>query len=223
VIDISATTSTKHQALFAFRPTLYARFGKRLFDLLLALLLLPVICPVILMLWLIVSCDGGAGFFGHTRIGRNGQIFRCWKIRSMVPDAELALKNHLASEPAAAREWLRSFKLDDDPRVTKFGSFVRKTSLDELPQILNVLKGEMSFVGPRPVTQRELRKYGPGKSAYLATTPGITGLWQVSGRNSTSYAERVEFDIQYVQQKSLALDLKIISKTAAAVLNQTGQ
>jgi exopolysaccharide production protein ExoY len=223
VIDISATTSAKHQVLFSFRSTLYSRFGKRIFDLLLALLLLPVISPVILMLWLIVSCDGGSGFFGHTRTGRNGQEFRCWKIRSMVLDAELTLKDHLASEPVAAREWLRNFKLVDDPRITKFGSFIRKTSLDELPQILNVLKGEMSFVGPRPVTQRELRKYGLSRSAYLATTPGITGLWQVSGRNSASYDERVEFDTRYAQRKSFALDLWIISQTATAVLKQTGQ
>jgi exopolysaccharide production protein ExoY len=223
VIDIYPTTATENQVLYSNHSTLYSRIGKRVFDLLFALLLLPVIAPLIFMLWVIVIADGGSGFFGHERIGKNGRVFRCWKIRSMVPDAENSLGTYLENNPEATKQWALNFKLDNDPRITRIGNFIRATSLDELPQILNVIKGEMSFVGPRPVTQVEQEKYGLARSAYLATTPGITGLWQVSGRNTTSYDKRVELDMQYAQTKSLALDLWIITLTAGAVLKQTGQ
>jgi len=202
---------------------LYARFGKRLFDLCFALLLLPVLAPVIALLWAIVRRDGGAGFFGHRRVGRDGKIFKCWKLRSMVVDAEARLEAHLKAHPEAAAEWARDHKLTDDPRITRFGDFIRKTSLDELPQIWNVLKGEMSFVGPRPVVTKELEKYGNSLPAYLAQKPGITGLWQVSGRNDISYGERVAMDVTYLSQRSLRRDLVIIARTALAVVDRTGR
>lgn len=201
----------------------YARTGKRAFDIGFALLLLPVLVPVILVLWSAVRCDGGAGFFGHARIGRNGKPFRCWKLRSMVPDAEARLQAHLDADPAAGAEWRRSHKLSDDPRVSRLGRVLRKTSLDELPQIWNVLKGEMSFVGPRPIVNRELARYGSSAPAYLAQKPGITGLWQVSGRNDISYDERVALDVAYLTRRSFLKDLKIIAKTGLAVIGTTGR
>jgi len=202
---------------------LYARFGKRVFDICFALLLLPILAPIILMLWLMVRRDGGNGFFGHRRVGRDGRIFKCWKLRSMVVDAETRLEAHLKAHPGAAAEWARDHKLTDDPRITGFGDFIRKTSLDELPQIWNVLKGEMSFVGPRPVVTKELEKYGNSLPAYLAQKPGITGLWQVSGRNDISYDERVAMDVAYLSQRSLSRDVAIIARTALAVVDRTGR
>ena len=150
-------------------------------------------------------------------------MFRCWKIRTMVTDSETRLEQHLQNNPDAAAEWARDHKLTDDPRVTRVGKFLRKTSLDELPQIWNVLLGEMTFVGPRPIVLDEMAKYGPYQAAYLAMKPGVTGMWQVSGRNDVSYDERVQMDVEYFDQISLALDLSLIAKTGLAVLNRTGK
>jgi lipopolysaccharide/colanic/teichoic acid biosynthesis glycosyltransferase len=161
--------------------------------------------------------------FGHARVGRGGRMFRCWKIRTMVPDAESRLAAYLNLNPAAAAEWDAERKLNDDPRITRIGDIMRRTSLDELPQIWNVLIGEMSFVGPRPVTADELGKYGISRSAYCAMRPGITGLWQVSGRNEVSYAERVALDVDYLRRMSLALDLSIIARTAGVIVRPTGK
>jgi lipopolysaccharide/colanic/teichoic acid biosynthesis glycosyltransferase len=196
---------------------LRVRISKRVFDIVLSVVLLPVLLPVIAALWVLTRRDGGPGFFGHTRVGLNGRSFKCWKIRSMVVDAEPRLQAHLAENPEAAAEWARDHKLAEDPRITRLGNFLRRSSLDELPQIWNVLKGEMSFVGPRPVTRIEMRKYGHCRTAYLSLKPGITGLWQVSGRNEVSYDERVAMDVQYLQTMSIWTDIKIILKTAGAV------
>lgn len=201
----------------------YTTIGKRVFDIAFALLLLPVLLPVIFLLSCLVRRDGGAGFFGHLRVGQGGTPFRCWKVRSMVVDAEARLQAHLDANPEAAAEWARDHKLTNDPRINRLGHFLRKTSLDELPQIWNVLKGEMSFVGPRPIVTAELDKYGSSAPAYLAQKPGITGLWQVSGRNDISYDERVALDVSYLDRCSFVTDLKIILKTAAAVLRTTGR
>ena len=199
------------------------QLSKRVFDIFLALLLLPVLVPVIAALWFVTRRDGGPGFFGHTRVGKNGKYFKCWKIRTMVVDAEAKLQAYLEANPAAAEEWALDHKLENDPRITRLGDFLRRTSLDELPQIWNVLKGEMSFVGPRPVTRIEMRKYGRCRTAYLSLKPGITGLWQVSGRNNVSYDERVAMDVEYLQIMSLWEDIKIILKTGGAVLDRTGK
>lgn len=205
-------------------PTgVYAAGGKRIFDIFFALLLLPVLVPVIALLWCVVRRDGGPGFFGHTRVGQSGKAFKCWKLRSMVVDAEARLQAYLEANPEAAAEWARDHKLTDDPRINRLGHILRKTSLDELPQIWNVLKGEMSFVGPRPIVTKELTKYGSSVSAYLVQKPGITGLWQVSGRNDISYDERVALDVAYMFKRSFSTDLKIIAKTALAVVDRTGR
>lgn len=225
--DLALTASAMDGAaaslpLCRMRSGFYGRAGKRLFDLGLALLLLPVLAPVILLLWAVARHDGGPGFFGHTRVGRDGRRFTCWKIRSMVADAEAQLQAHLDSSPEAAAEWARGHKLANDPRISRLGHVLRKTSLDELPQIWNVLKGEMSFVGPRPVVAAELARYGSAAAAYRAQTPGITGLWQVSGRNAVSYDERVALDTAYLARRSFSRDLWIIARTGAAVLRRTG-
>ena len=215
-----------HETRTAFREAadgFYLRYAKRLFDICFALLILPIVAPIIAVLYVIVSRDGGPGFFGHKRVGYNGKSFRCWKIRTMVVDAETKLKHYLEQNPAARAEWARDHKLTNDPRITPLGNFLRKSSLDELPQIWNVLKGEMSFVGPRPVVRAEMLKYTGFRTAYLTVKPGITGLWQVSGRNDVSYDERVRMDAEYLNNVSFTGDLSIILKTAGSVLSRTGK
>lgn len=201
----------------------YKRFGKRLFDIAFTLAILPLISFVILFLWWVVRKDGGTGFFGHTRIGQNGRKFRCWKLRTMAPNAEDMLQDYLAQNPEAAKEWERDQKLQNDPRITRIGNVLRQTSLDELPQFWNVLSGDMSLVGPRPIVAAELDKYGADKSGYLAMKPGLTGLWQVSGRNDVTYEERVALDMEYGARMTFALDLLIVIRTAITVLRRTGQ
>ena len=201
----------------------YERSGKRLFDFTFAIALLPLLAPVIVLLWVIARKDGGPGFFGHERVGKDGNLFRCWKIRSMSFDAKERLEALLESDPVARAEWERDQKLLNDPRITPFGSFIRRTSLDELPQIINVLKGEMSFVGPRPVVAEELGRYGHRKATYLSMKPGITGLWQVSGRNDVSYDERVEFDVTYGRDISFTTDVTLIAATARSVVCSSGR
>lgn len=225
-IDGSTAVSSSRSRRIGYRResrTFYILVGKRIFDLVFAILLLPILLPVIAVLWLIVRSDGGPGFFGHRRVGKNGKPFRCWKIRSMVMDSQERLAAHLAENPEASAEWARDQKLTNDPRITKLGNILRKTSLDELPQIWNVLKGEMSFVGPRPVVRDEMRRYGEHRTAYLSLKPGLTGLWQVSGRNDVSYDERVQMDVEYLAKASFFTDLKIIAKTVHAVVGSTGR
>ncbi|MFO7854938.1 MAG: sugar transferase [Paracoccaceae bacterium] len=205
--------------------SLYESLGKRTVDLVLGLALLPIVGPLVGLLALLVWMkDGGAPFFGHWRAGRDGCAFRCWKIRTMVPDAETRLRIHLADDPSAAAEWREFRKLADDPRITPIGDFLRRTSLDELPQLWNVMRGEMSFVGPRPVTEEELQQYyGSTRAAYNAMRPGITGLWQVSGRNALSYDQRVALDLSYLRRLSFVLDLWIMLRTAGVVMRPTGR
>lgn len=201
---------------------LYGRFGKRILDVALILVFVPLLLPLIAILALLVRLDGGPGFYGHKRIGRGGLMFRCWKIRTMMPDADQALQDYLTGDPVAALEWARSFKLKNDPRVTPLGRFLRKTSLDELPQIWNVLRGEMSLVGPRPITAGELVFYGTDQQAYLSQRPGVTGLWQVHGRADGCYTRRVRFDHNYLHEMGLRTDITLIVRTAFCVLTRTG-
>lgn len=201
----------------------YRGLVKRVLDVVLVLLSLPVVIPVCLVLAGMVCRDGHNPFFGHQRIGRGGKVFKCWKIRTMVPDAATRLREHLASNAAARAEWEENFKLEDDPRITQLGRFLRRSSLDELPQLWNILKGEMSIVGPRPVTEDELERYGHYSKHYRSVRPGLTGLWQISGRNDVSYDERVRLDAHYVRSFGFALDTVIILRTAGAVLGQTGR
>lgn len=197
--------------------------GKRVFDICVATIGLIFLSPVLLSLFVLVRIqDGGPALFAHSRVGKNGKIFRCYKFRSMVVDAQQKLDTLLASDPAAADEWARDQKLRKDPRVTALGRFIRKSSLDELPQLLNILKGEMSVVGPRPIIQDELARYGDYDLDYLSVTPGVTGLWQVSGRNDVSYDERVQMDVAYARSWTVLGDVWITLKTFPAVLLSRG-
>jgi lipopolysaccharide/colanic/teichoic acid biosynthesis glycosyltransferase len=197
---------------------------KRGIDILGAGAILLVALPLMLAIAIIVRRDGGPALYRHMRIGLGGQPFPCLKFRSMVLDADKRLAKLLAEDPAAAEEWAIRRKLPNDPRITGIGRFLRATSLDELPQLLNVLRGDMSLVGPRPVVREELElHYSPAASAaYAATRPGITGLWQISGRSDTTYKRRVALDTLYVRDWSLALDLWILFRTPAAVLKRRG-
>jgi lipopolysaccharide/colanic/teichoic acid biosynthesis glycosyltransferase len=184
---------------------------------------LVVLIPLFLVVAaLILICDGRPIFYGHRRIGRGGVPFRCLKFRTMVRDADDRLNHLLATDPAARREWNRTRKLKRDPRILPFGQLLRALSIDELPQFLNVLRGEMSLVGPRPITRDELRAYGAAARAYMSVRPGVTGPWQVSGRSALSFEERIRIDTAYVAQRSLRGDLRILLRTPAAVLGRSG-
>jgi len=190
---------------------------------LLALLLLIALSPVLaIVTFLIWRRDGAPVLFAHYRVGQGGKLFQCMKFRSMLRNSEQLLADHLRDNPQARAEWARDQKLENDPRITPVGHFLRRSSLDELPQLLNVLRGEMSLVGPRPITLSELTRYGRVRWHYLSVRPGITGLWQVSGRNNTSYDERVALDQRYVEQRSFGLDLAILIKTVRVVVLREG-
>ncbi|RYJ03373.1 MAG: sugar transferase [Acetobacteraceae bacterium] len=196
---------------------------KRALDIAGAGSLLLMTLPVFLLLTLLVRMDGGPAFFAHERVGRGGRRFGCLKFRSMVTDSAARLEALLAHDPEARAEWDATRKLRHDPRITWIGRFLRASSLDELPQLINVLRGEMSLVGPRPVIAAELAAhYGAAAEHYLAVRPGITGLWQVSGRSSTSYDTRVALDVRYATNPSLMADLRILLRTPAAVLLRRG-
>jgi len=195
---------------------------KRAFDLLFAVPMLLSLVPFFAVIALLVRRDGGPIVFGHERIGLNGRKFRCLKFRTMVVNADEVLSELLDRDPEARAEWDRDFKLKNDMRVTAVGRFLRRTSLDELPQLWNVVRGDMSLVGPRPIVQQELARYGGDVSYYLMTKPGITGVWQVSGRNDVDYARRVSMDVSYVQQWSLTRDMAILLKTIGVVVRREG-
>jgi exopolysaccharide production protein ExoY len=198
------------------------RFNLRL-NQLAALIILVLLSPLMLLVaWLTWRRDGAPIFFAHFRVGRDGKLFRCLKYRTMYRESEQMLADLLSTNAAAREEWQRDQKLSKDPRITPVGQFLRRTSLDELPQLFNVLRGEMSLVGPRPITVAELTRYGRVRWHYLSVRPGITGLWQVSGRNDTTYEERVALDRNYVEQRSVWLDLSILFRTISVVLSRDG-
>ncbi len=199
-----------------------ARFFKRTFDIVFSILILLVTLPLFIYLWYKVTRDGGPAIYGHNRVGRKGKIFPCYKFRSMVMNSQEVLQELLDKDPEAKVEWEKDFKLKNDPRITKVGHFIRKTSLDELPQLFNVLKGEMSLVGPRPIVSEELPRYLDDVDYYLMAKPGMTGLWQVSGRNDVDYETRVYFDSWYVKNWSLWNDIAILFKTIRVVLKRDG-
>lgn len=203
-------------------PMSLGRAAKRSMDILGALLLSLIFSPLILGIFFAMRDPKAPILFRHKRVGRNGQIFDCLKFRTMVPNAERVLHNLLAADPVMREEWLRDHKLRDDPRVTRLGKFLRSTSLDELPQLWNVLRGEMSLVGPRPVTRVETLRYGRSIVFYTMAKPGITGLWQVSGRSNTDYRRRVAIDVCYVRNQSFLLDLWILLKTTKVVVGRHG-
>ena len=187
-----------------------------------ALLILAALSPLMMALAWLISRDGGPATFAHYRVGCGGRLFMCLKFRTMRSDAERALREVLERSPELRAEWQRAYKLADDPRVTAVGKWLRRSSLDELPQLLNVLRGEMALVGPRPITVPELRRYGRARWQYLSVVPGMTGLWQVSGRNNTDYQRRVELDQLYVRNRSAWLDCKILARTVHVVLTREG-
>ncbi len=199
---------------------LYTRVFKRIVDILAVLASLPVSLPIVFTLAILVMRDGAAPFYRQTRIGREGRHYTMWKLRSMVHGAEEKLASHLAANEAARSEWETTQKLKADPRITSFGYFLRRSSLDELPQLWNVLKGDMSLVGPRPMMPDQAPLY-PGE-AYYALRPGITGLWQVSERNATAFADRAHYDTRYARDLSFVMDLRILVATVRVVLRGTG-
>lgn len=200
--------------------SLYRNGGKRLLDLLLVFLGGILVVPVMAMIALLVKRDGGSVLYKQQRVGLNGREFTFWKFRSMVPNADEILQEYLRTNPAAAQEWKVTQKLRNDPRITPIGQFIRKTSLDELPQLWNVVVGDMSLVGPRPMmpTQRDLY---PG-TEYYALRPGLTGYWQVSKRNDVSFASRAQFDAAYYRELSLGTDVKTLAQTVGVVLRGSG-
>lgn len=199
---------------------LYSRLLKRPLDIALVLLALPIILPVAIFVLIAVAIDGGSPFYTQTRLGKSGRHFRMWKFRSMVRNADQQLETYLASNPAAREEWNSTQKLKRDPRITSIGRFIRKSSLDELPQLWNVLRGDMSIVGPRPMMVDQAVQY-PGAD-YYHMRPGVTGLWQITDRNDSTFAERATFDAQYARSLSLRNDVMILRKTFGVVLRCTG-
>jgi Undecaprenyl-phosphate galactose phosphotransferase WbaP len=196
---------------------------KRFLDLFFVSLGGLMILPFLFLIALIIKLSSpGPVLYGHRRLGLNGKHFQAYKFRSMVMDAEKKLENILEADPRLREEWEASHKLKDDPRVTKIGKFLRRTSFDEFPQLINILKGEMSIVGPRPVTDQEIEKYGENSRRVLTVKPGLTGLWQVSGRSDTDYAERISYDLYYIQSWSVWLDLWIIYRTPGAIFKGKG-
>lgn len=199
----------------------YLRVGKRIADILFVLIMLPILVPITLICALVLWVEGGQPFYCQNRLGEGGRLFCIFKLRTMCRDADAVLESCLATDPALRAEWDRTQKLKADPRITRVGEVLRKTSLDELPQFWNVLKGEMSVVGPRPMMPEQLPMY-PDPAPYFALRPGITGLWQVSDRNANSFAHRATVDTDYHDRLSFLLDLRILIQTVGVVIRRTG-
>lgn len=222
-LAFNQAVSQAGQQRFAVGVSGWRTANKRAVDVIGASALILFVLPFMLIVALaLMIADGRPIFYSHTRVGRNGDLFGCLKFRTMSRAGDRLLQDRLNADPAARAEWLSTRKLRNDPRVHPVGNFLRRTSLDELPQLFNVLAGQMSLVGPRPVTQAEMQEYGPKAGCYLALRPGITGLWQVSGRSNTSYSQRVDLDERYFQQQSLLLDLRILLRTVRVVLKAQG-
>lgn len=223
MIAVSASSSDMLALLRPSNPSDLSRFIYGQINRLAALVLLCLFSPLMLVIALLVARrDGMPIFFGHYRVGLNGKLFRCLKFRTMYRNSAQMLTDLLQIDPVARAEWALHNKLSQDPRITPVGDFLRRTSLDELPQLINVLRGEMTLVGPRPITVEELCRYGRVRWNYLSVLPGMTGLWQVSGRSDTTYEERVALDRRYVEQRSVWLDGMILLKTVKVVLARDG-
>lgn len=211
----SAGLATEHKSLASLR--------KRIFDFTLAGLTLIFTMPILLVIAALIKLqDGGQVLFAQERVGVNGKMFKCYKFRSMVANAQERLDHLLATDPEARAEWEQTQKLRRDPRITRLGAFLRKSSLDELPQLWNIVRGDMSIVGPRPIVENEVKKYGAYFEEYAAVRPGLTGRWQVSGRSATTYEQRVQHDATYVQNWSFGSDVWIVVLTIPAILMSKG-
>ena len=197
----------------------HVNWAKKIFDTVIAIIALIVLSPLILLAMLLIRLqDGGPVMFSQDRIGKDGRYFRCFKLRTMVIDAQAQLDELIASSPEARHEWEENQKLTSDPRITPLGNFLRKSSIDELPQLLNIILGDMSLVGPRPIIESEVARYGDKFQDYCSVQPGLTGLWQVRGRSDTTYAERVELDATYARTRTFWGDVLILLQTVPVVL-----
>lgn len=213
--------NTEEKVHFGIRRKCYL-LTKRIFDILVSGFCLIILLPVFLLIMILIKLDSkGNVFYKHKRIGKNGEYIYLYKFRSMYIDSKEKLEE-LLKDPERKKEWEENFKLKDDPRITRVGNILRKTSLDELPQLLNILKGDMSLVGPRPVIDGEIEKYGKNKDKFLSVTPGLTGWWACNGRSCTSYEDRIKLELYYVDNMSLLLDIKVIFKTAISVIKGIG-
>ena len=219
-VDQFGMNNDRHAVL---RPPVVGRASTRAVDIMIATTALILLSPLMLITALIVKLsDQGPVFYSHTRIGYGGAAFGCLKFRTMKTDAAAQLADLLRTNPSARAEWEATRKLKNDPRITAVGEILRRSSIDELPQLINILRGEMSVVGPRPVTAEELARYGEHVTSYMAARPGLTGQWQISGRNDVSYEHRVALDVQYVRDWSLTRDFIIVAKTVPALFSQRG-
>ncbi len=216
--DISNLSTKKYKEALT-KKTPY-KVVKRIIDVVLSTIALIILSPIFLIFALAIKLESkGPVFFKHTRIGKNGKIIKIYKFRSMVENAEELIQKFT---PEQMKEYKENYKLTNDPRITKVGKFLRKTSLDELPQLINIIKGELSIIGPRPVIQEELEKYGPDAQKFLSVTPGLTGYWAANGRSCTSYEERMKMELYYVDNISLKMDIKVFFKTIEAVVKGKG-
>jgi lipopolysaccharide/colanic/teichoic acid biosynthesis glycosyltransferase len=218
---VQPITADKERWDVSHRDHFYRRYFKRFMDVLLVLIALPIILPTVLCLAALIAAQGHSPFYRQERVGRGGLAFTMWKLRSMVPNADKRLQDHLASDEQAKREWDTFQKLECDPRITPLGRMLRKSSLDELPQLWNVLVGDMSLVGPRPMLPEQKPLY-PGH-AYFLLRPGVTGLWQISDRNASTFAQRAEFDAVYERELSFVTDVKVLVATVGVVFRCTGK
>ncbi len=200
----------------------YRNVLKRVLDILFVVLALPLVLPIMLFVTVALWLEGGDPFYMQARLGKSGRVFRVWKFRTMVRDADAKLSEILENDPAARREWDETQKLKRDPRITRVGAFLRRSSLDELPQLFNVLRGDMSLVGPRPMMPDQLDLYGPYAPSYFALRPGLTGLWQVSERNDAHFIRRAELDAQYERNLTFGHDVVLLLATFRVVLRGTG-
>lgn len=216
--DISIMSTKKYKEILT-QKVLYISI-KRIIDVVFSILALILLAPVFAIIALAIKIESkGPVFFKHTRVGKNGKIIKIYKFRTMVENAEELIQNFT---PEQMKEYKEHYKLAKDPRITKVGRFLRKTSIDELPQFINIVKGEMSLIGPRPVVQEELKKYGINTEKFLSVTPGLTGYWAANGRSCTSYEERMKMELYYVDNMNLKMDIKIFFKTIASVLRREG-
>lgn len=221
-VSIEFSQQEKDTILVRKKTRILYQLVKRLFDILVSGLSLIVFSPIFLLIAILIRSDSkGKAFYKHQRIGKNGETIYLYKFRSMYSDSNERLEEMLKN-PEIRREWEENFKLENDPRITRVGKILRKTSLDELPQLINILRGDMSIVGPRPVIENELEKYGEDKKKFLSVTPGLTGWWACNGRSCTSYEDRKKLELYYVEHRGIFLDLKIMFKTFISVIKGNG-
>ena len=218
-VSILSNTSMTGYERLTNKRTIY-RYIKRIIDVVLASIALVVLSPIFLIIALAIKLESkGPVFFKHTRIGKDGKIIKLYKFRSMVTNAEELIK---AFTPEQMKEYKENYKLTNDPRITKVGKFLRKTSLDELPQLLNIIKGDLTIIGPRPVIAEELKKYGTNTEKFLSVTPGLTGYWAANGRSNTTYEQRMKMELYYIDNLSLKMDIKVFFKTILSVVKKEG-